>query len=125
MTNGKRLLMIAKKTDADPFIYLLGERGVSVQLVENIKDAFSIAKQWQPKVIVFLLPVYWESIVDLVEKVKNDLDLMDAKILYVGKLIEGGDLSVLQQYGVKTMALGPVPHQEMARFMDDMFGSMI
>ncbi|MCB9805763.1 hypothetical protein H6775_01220 [Candidatus Nomurabacteria bacterium] len=125
MLNGKRLLMIAKKKDAEPFMYLLNARGVAVQLVEDFSDAFAVAQKWQPQVMVFLLPVYWESIVDLVEKVKSDIDLMDMQILYIGKLIEGGDLSVLQQYGVKTMALGPVPPQEMARFMDSMFGSMI
>lgn len=121
MASGKKLLLISKKSDAKDFLHVLHEKGLEVTVMEDFKQAEEWALAERPGVIVFLVPVYWESIIDFVTKIKENDDTKNAQILYIGKLIEGADLTILQKYDVKTMALGPVPKQEMARYISNLF----
>lgn len=121
MLNKKKLLLIAKRSDAKDFLHVLYEKGLDVNVISNYSEALEWALAEKPGVIVFLVPVYWESIIDFVTKIKNNEETKETQILYIGKLIEGADLTILQKYNVKTMALGPVPKQEMARYISDLF----
>lgn len=117
----KRLLLISKVTDAKEFTPLFQNMGIEVHQIESFKEALEDARVWKPGVIVFLVPVYWESILEFVEEVRSDPDMKKSGIVYVGRLIEGAELRLLQKYDVKTMAMGPVPVQEMARFINELF----
>jgi len=121
MPQNKRLLLISKRSDARPFLPIFEKQGLQVYQTESFKEALEQAKTWVPQVIVFLVPVYWESIIDFVKDVRATPGLEKVGILYIGKLIEGAELTYLQHQNVKTMALGPVPEEEMARFIFDMF----
>ncbi|MEY2640891.1 MAG: hypothetical protein RL150_284 [Candidatus Parcubacteria bacterium] len=117
----KRLLFIAKRSDAATFLPIFEKQGLEIFLTENFTEAKVKALEWHPGVIVFLVPVYWESIVDFVKEVRAVPEMKKSGIIYIGKLIEGAELTLLQHYDVKTMALGPVPQEEIARFIVDMF----
>jgi DNA-binding response OmpR family regulator len=117
----KKLLLVSKTTDAKEFISIFEKQGVEVHQIEVFKEALTDAKEWKPGVIVFLVPVYWESILDFVKEIRDVPEMKKTEILYIGKLIEGAELTLLQKYNVKTMALGPVPKEEMARFIYGLF----
>lgn len=119
--SNKRLLLISKRSDAATFLPIFEKQGLDVFMTENFAEAKQKAAEWLPGVIVFLVPVYWESIVDFVKEVRAIPEMKRTGIIYIGKLIEGAELTLLQHYDVKTMALGPVPQEEMARFIFDMF----
>lgn len=117
----KKLLLVSKLTDAKEFIPTFENMGIEVHQIENFKEALADAKNWQPGVIVFLVPVYWESILEFVKEVREVSEIKSSGIVYIGRLIEGAELRLLQQYDVKTMAMGPVPIQEMSRFIYELF----
>jgi len=121
MSRNKRLLLISKRSDASTFLPIFEKQGLEVFITESFKEAKEKAIEWTPGVIVFLVPVYWESIVDFVKEVREIPEMKRAGIVYIGKLIEGAELTLLQHYDVKTMALGPVPQEEMARFIFELF----
>jgi DNA-binding response OmpR family regulator len=116
----KRMLLVAKRVDAKPFMPIFEQQGIEVFQTESFQEAEQVALAWKPGAIVFLVPVYWESILDFVKKIRADEEMKKTGILYIGKLIEGAELTLLQKYDVKTMALGPVPIEEMARFIYEM-----
>ena len=113
----KKLLIVSKLVDAKNFIPIFQSQGAEVAQTEDFKEALEIAQEWKPGVIVFLVPVYWESILDFVKEVRATEGMENAGLIYIGKLIEGAELRLLQNMNVKTMALGPVPEEEMARFI--------
>lgn len=114
------MLLVSKRVDAKPFLPIFEKQGIEVFQTESFKEAEEVALSWKPGAIVFLVPVYWESILDFVKKIRQEPDMEKTGILYIGKLIEGAELTLLQKYDVKTMALGPVPIEEMARFIYEM-----
>lgn len=116
----KRLVLVSKLTDAKAFLPIFDKENIKVFQTESFKEALEVSKEWLPGAIVFLVPVYWESIVDFVRDVRAIPEMEKTGILYIGKLIEGAELTFLQQHGVKTMALGPVPIEEIARFVTEM-----
>lgn len=117
----KKLLFVAKITDTKTFTPIFERQGVEVHQIEDFKEALQHALEWKPGLIVFLVPVYWESIIDFIKSVREDPEMERAGIIYIGRMIEGAELKLLKEYGVKTMAMGPVPEEEMARFMYDEF----
>jgi two-component SAPR family response regulator len=117
----KKLLLVSKLSDAKTFLPYFPGLGIEVERFEKFDEALEKAKEWQPQLIIFLLPIYWESIIDFVEEVHNDPNLSNTKMLYLGKLVEGADLASLQRYKVKTMPIGPVPTEEIVRFIDKLF----
>lgn len=116
----KKLLLISKLTDAKPFLPIFEKENIEIFQTESFKEGLEKAKEWLPGAIVFLVPVYWESIVDFVKEIRAIPEMEKSGILYIGKLIEGAELTFLQHHGVKTMALGPVPTEEIARFISEM-----
>jgi len=118
--SAKKMVLVSKLIDAKPFLPIFENQGIEVYQTESFKEALQVSKELLPGAIVFLVPVYWESIVDFVREVRSIPEMEKTGILYIGKLIEGAELTFLQQHGVKTMALGPVPLEEIARFIIDM-----
>lgn len=116
----KELLLVSKLTDAKSFLPIFEKQNIKVFQTESFKEALQHAKETNPGAIVFLVPVYWESIVGFVKEIRDIPAMEKTGILYIGKLIEGAELTFLQQHGVKTMALGPVPIEEIARFISEM-----
>ncbi|MFA7193832.1 MAG: hypothetical protein WC087_02865 [Candidatus Paceibacterota bacterium] len=116
----KQLLLISKLTDAKAFLSIFERENIAVYQTESFKEGLEYAKVALPGAIVFLVPVYWESIVGFVREIREVPEMEKTGILYIGKLIEGAELTFLQQHGVKTMALGPVPIEEIARFVSEM-----
>jgi len=115
------MLIISKISDSKDFTAIFEKQGVEMKQTEDMKEALEIAEEWQPGVLLFITPVYWESILEFVEKIRAIPEMERAGIMYIGRMIEGAELRLLQQYDVKTMALGPVPKEEMARFIYGMF----
>lgn len=93
--------------------------GVEVVSTESINAALEKAKEAHPRAIVFVVPVYWTAITHFVEEIRKlkGFDEMDVPIFYLGKLIEGEDQKILQRYGVKVLTLGPVPKDEVVRYI--------
>lgn len=118
--SAKKMVLVSKLIDAKAFLPIFENQGIEVYQTESFKEALQVSKELLPGAIVFLVPVYWESIVDFVREVRAIPEMEKTGILYIGKLIEGAELTFLQQHGVKTMALGPVPIEEIARFITDM-----
>ncbi len=116
----KTMVLVSKLTDAKEFLPIFEKQNIKVFQTESFKEALQISKDINPGAIVFLVPVYWESIVDFVKEIRDIPEMEKTGILYIGKLIEGAELTFLQQHGVKTMALGPVPIEEIARFITGM-----
>ena len=117
----KKMLIISKITDAKDFMEIFEKQGVDIKQTEDGREALKIALSWNPGVILFITPVYWESILEFVEKIRAVPEMERTGIMYIGRMIEGAELRLLQQYDVNTMALGPVPKEEMARFIYGMF----
>ncbi len=118
--SAKKMVLVSKLMDAKPFLPIFESQGIEVFQTESFREALQVSKDWLPGAIVFLVPVYWESIVEFVRDIRAIPEMENTGILYIGKLIEGAELTFLQQHGVKTMALGPVPIEEIARFVTDM-----
>lgn len=118
--SAKKLVLVSKLTDAKAFLPIFANQGIEVFQTESFKEGLQASKEMLPGAIVFLVPVYWESILDFVKEIRSIPEMEQTGILYIGKLIEGAELTFLQQHGVKTMALGPVPIEEIARFVTEM-----
>ncbi|MBI2023425.1 hypothetical protein HYT01_02590 [Candidatus Giovannonibacteria bacterium] len=111
----KNILVIGTHRDIGEFDSILRKEGFKVDVTESFEEAFKIAKETSPEAIIFMLPVYWQSITDFVKKAGTSLP--KTEFIYIGSLIEGGDQAVLQQFGVKTFTLGPVPKEEIVRYI--------
>lgn len=117
MAHERKLLMVSNIANSKQFVPLLEKEGISVTVIENFADALRWAKEAHPGMIVFILPVYWENITKFVEEIRAVEGFSETPIVYIGNLIEGEDQRILKRHNVKTLALGPVPIEEMVRFI--------
>ena len=113
----KQVLIVGASREVRPFQNLLQKEGLGVSVIENLNLAFEEAKKMHPQAILFILPVYWEPITDFVKKIKAEEGFSEVPIIYLGSLIEGEDQIILQQHGVITLTLGPVPTEEIVRYI--------
>lgn len=113
----RQVLIVGADREVRPFANLLQKEGVFVSVIENLNAAFLEAKKIRPQVILFILPVYWEPITDFVKKIKSEAGLSDVQLVYLGSVVEGADQAVLQQHGVTVLTLGPVPPEEIVRYI--------
>src|SRR3989344_5727966 len=115
---GKKILLVGDSLKVKEFQNELLHEGVGVTLIPDPKRALTfLADSERPDGIVFVIPVYWESISEFVEKIKADQHLETIPIIYLGDFIESNDQVVLKSQGVFTLTLGPVPTQEAVRFI--------
>lgn len=89
----------------------------AVTVVPTIAGALLTGPRLVPDAFVFIVPVYWENLLPFIETIKKDKNLRSKPIIYVGDFIEGVDQTMLKQHGVHTITLGPVPTQEIARYI--------
>lgn len=114
-----KVMIIGDSTNIKTFAPLFQMEGVEVVSTESINAALEKAKETRPKAIVFVVPVYWASITHFVEEIRKlkGFDEIDVPIFYLGSVIEGEDQKILQRYGVKVLTFGPVPKDEVVRYI--------
>lgn len=122
MPLGKKVLLAGDTSKIRLFQRLLEQQGVLVTQTPNIERVLTMAKADPPDGIVFILPVYWESVADFVAKIREEKLLGRIPIIYFGDFIEASDQRILKQQGVHTMTLGPVPEAEAVRFIMKIIG---
>lgn len=112
----KRLLLIGDNIKVKEFASVL-QSSANVALASDVKTGLAIAREIVPDGIVFIVPVYWENILPFLEEIKKDDLLKNKPIVYVGDFIEASDQTILKGKGVHTITLGPVPIQEIGRYI--------
>ncbi len=113
-----KLLLVGDNLKVKEFRAALLRSGAgAVVTVPEAADALAAARREAPDGIVFILPVYWESVSDFVAKLRAEPTLAAVPIIYFGDFIEANDQVTLKAQGVHTMTLGPVPLSESVRFI--------
>ena len=115
MTLQKRVILIGNYHALAEIAVLLQKDSFKGDVIERFDEALASARKDPPKAVIFILPTYWQNVTDFVEKIGNELP--HTEFIYVGSLVEGADQAVLQAHNVKTFTLGPVPKEELARFI--------
>lgn len=116
MSFTKKLLLIGDTAKVKEFAAVLSTSAY-VTVVPDIKSGLATARQLIPDAIVFIVPVYWENLLPFIEEIRKEPTLKLKPIIYAGDFIEGTDQIMLKREGVHTITLGPVPTQEIARFI--------
>lgn len=114
------ILLVGDPHALENFSLSLTRAGVAVTSVEKVSAVMAAAEKIKPNAIVFILPRYWDDITLFVDDLRKNEEFTETPILYVGSLIDGEDQRVLQQKGVKTLTLGPLPPQEVVRYILNM-----
>ncbi len=115
---GKKILLVGDSLKVREFQNELLREGIGVTLIPDPKQALTfLADKERPDGIVFIIPVYWESVSEFVKKIKEDQRLATVPLIYLGDFIESNDQVILKAQGVHTLTLGPVPTQEAVRFI--------
>lgn len=117
MPYAKKVLLVGDSVKVKEFEQVLSKSGALISLAPNAKKAMILARQERPDGIVFVIPTYWESVEDFLKELREDETFAKTPIIYLGDLIEASDQLVLKRQGVYTMTLGPVPTEEVARFI--------
>ncbi|MDO8523420.1 MAG: hypothetical protein Q7S12_04040 [bacterium] len=116
MSLQKRVILIGNYHELSAIAVLLQKESFLVEIIERFDVALLAAKKPPaPKAIIFVLPTYWQDITGFVKAIGSSLP--GTKFIYVGSLVEGADQAVLQAHNVLTFTLGPVPKEELARFI--------
>ena len=117
-TYGKKILLVGDSLKVKEFQNELLREGVGVTLIPDPKRALAfLTESERPDGIVFIIPVYWESVSEFVEKIKGNQRLATVPLIYLGDFIESSDQIILKSQGVYTLTLGPVPTPEAVRFI--------
>ena len=114
---GKRILVYGDDHKAREVQSSLANAGAETELVSGIEKTLSELERTQPDALVFVLQVYWEGALDLVKQIRKLPGLERMPIFYLGDFIESHNQIYLQEKGVKTLTLGPVPAEESARYI--------
>lgn len=111
------ILLISDSDLATSFGRIFSKNGIKVTRVLKESEVFEIAKKTLPDAIMFALPVYWSSVTDFLESIRGYEILERIPVIYLGNVLEGQDQIILKRYGVHTMTLGPVPKEEVVRYI--------
>ena len=119
MILNRKILFVSSPTEALPFIKAIKAQGNAEEIttIEDVNKAYDEAVKMDPGIIVFILPVYWQSITKFVQKFRDDPRFAKTELVYIGSLIESVDSKILHDLGVKTLTKGPMPTEEMVRFI--------
>jgi hypothetical protein len=96
---------------------MLATLGVQVSTYGNFREALGGIRETHPGVIAIILSNYDGEISSFVEAVRAQPESRSTPIVYIGGPVEGGGQTLLRSKGVKTLTLGPVQTDEMARFI--------
>lgn len=113
----KTALLIGSSVTIREYADQLSHAGIHVETREDFNRALTDIGTIRPDAIGIILPNYFETVTRFVETLRNMSAFNAVPIIYVGGMIEGADDSILRQYGVKTLTLGPVQTSEIARFI--------
>jgi hypothetical protein len=118
MRHRKKVLLVGESTRIKQFATSFASAGVIADLVENDHAALAYLRNAPeaPDGIVFIVPVYWESVGSFVDEIRKDARYARVPIVYLGDFIEANDQLFLKRQGVETLTLGPVPDAEAVRF---------
>jgi CheY-like chemotaxis protein len=119
MSNAKHILLVGDSNSRKPFLVLFKKAGITITEGENIPIAMEKALAIKPDGILFVTPRYWDDVTRFVDEIRTHPGFEQLPIIYIGALIEGEDMRILQMRGVHTLTLGPVPHEEMVRYVVD------
>jgi response regulator RpfG family c-di-GMP phosphodiesterase len=118
----KHMLLVGDADSRKPFLKLFKKAGIEITEGENVKLAFKQALDIKPDGILFVTPRYGDEVTRFVDEIRTHPGFENLPIIYIGALIEGEDMRILQLKGVHTLTLGPVPHEEMVRYVVDKLG---
>ena len=119
MAHRKTLLLVGDNHRVREFAGAFGAAGAATETAPDNTAALAYLKSATtlPDAIVFIVPVYWESVGDFVSAVRADQALEKLPIVYLGDFIEANDQLFLKRLGVYTLTLGPVPTEEAVRYV--------
>jgi len=120
MPSQKHIIIVGDSQLLSEFRPLFVYYGIGVTEVLKMNLTLETVKKEQPDAVVFLLPRYWDDVTRFVQELRQDKAFETTPILYIGSLIEGEDQRILHQMGVQTLTLGPLPPQEVVRYIADM-----
>lgn len=115
----KTLLLVGDTNRVKEFAAAFSRAGTTTESAEGNDAALAYLKKATvlPDAIVFIVPVYWESVGGFVEAVRGDPKLAKLPMIYLGDFIESNDQLFLKRLGVYTLTLGPVPTEEAVRYI--------
>ena len=119
MAHRKKLLLVGDSIKLKEFASAFAAAGTAAELAETDDAALNYLKNEidLPDGIVFIVPVYWETIEGFMAQLRADQRLAGLKVIYLGDFIEANDQIMLKRAGVYTLTLGPVPPEEAVRFI--------
>lgn len=118
MTSNSSIIIIGSPLKVTTYAELMKKEGVKVIVVESYQGALEEAERTKPGAIVMIVPVYITSVIEFAEKIRKSEALKDTPLVYIGSdVIESAYSKILHNLGVKTLTLGPVPVEEMVRFI--------
>lgn len=115
----KKVLLIGDTIEVQELAAALRAQA-QVNVVPSVKTALTTAQQLLPDAIAFVVPVYWENLLPFLEAIRADARLERKPIVYIGTVLEGTDQIMLARKGVHVVTLGPVPMNEVARYILDL-----
>ncbi|MEK7063357.1 MAG: hypothetical protein AAB955_01540 [Patescibacteria group bacterium] len=113
----KRLLIYGNDHRAREVQGALAQSGAATELVYGVSETLSELERTLPDGLIFVLQVYWDGALDLVKRIKAMTGFERMPIFYVGDFIESKNQIFLKELGVKTLTMGPVPPQEISRYI--------
>lgn len=119
MAKRQTLLLVGDNPRQREFAAAFAAAGTASESAPDNAAALSYLKSAKtlPAGVVFVVPVYWESVGDFVTALRSDPRLEKLPIIYLGDFIEANDQLMLKRQGVYTLTLGPVPTEEAVRYI--------
>lgn len=118
MSSRPTLLLVGTDPRVDDFARAFMAAGFRTDIAANDHAALAyLASSAKPAGIVFIVPVYWESIRTFMEKLRADAASATLPVFYLGDVIEANDQLFLKEAGVYTLTLGPVAPEEAVRYV--------
>jgi hypothetical protein len=114
----KKALLIGGSMHTREYALALAHLGVQVTTCSDLQEAMQGIRSVHPGVITIILPNYYDEVSAFVAGIRSMPDSRSTPIIYIGGPIEGGNQTTLRAHGVKTLTLGPVQTDEMARFIE-------
>lgn len=111
----RQILLIGNPLQVKEYAALIEGEGVPVTIADGFNKALELAQTIHPTTVAIILPVYFEQATTFVDKLRSIPEFKHTPIVHIGNVIEGAELSLLHRHGAKTLTLGPLLPEEMAR----------
>lgn len=115
----KTLLLVGDRARVKEFAGEFAAAGTATETASDNHTALAYLQSAEilPDAVVFIVPVYWESVGEFVKAMRATPALAAVPIVYLGDFIEANDQLFLKRAGVHTLTLGPVPPSEVVRYV--------